>query len=698
MSENKVAITKGWMEALARLPQNIMSKAAAFFVKFQSNPEAPGINYERIQACKDDKFFSVRIDDAYRGIVVRHQNTYLLLWVDKHDDAYAWAAKKRCILNAATNVIQVYEEVPVPVAPEAKKQTKKTTLFGKESDADLRQIGVPDEQLAFVRSLADTKALEAAQDKLPGSVYEGLTWLAEGLPVDEILETIYPARKTATAPASFAAALSSPNSQADFMVVENEEELRRIMAEPLEKWRVFLHPTQRAIVDRTYKGPARVLGGAGTGKTVVAMHRAKYLAHTLAEGQNILFTTFTANLADDILANLRKICTLEELQRIEVINLDKLASRLLKEAGFTVKIIYNNDEIDALWNEARIHGPDELGLGTDFYKEEWARVVIPHKALTLAEYTEAPRSGRGIRLNLKKRKAVWKVLEAYKNILDDRNVRDVNKAMLDCATYMENKGARYAHIIVDEAQDFGNNAFRLIRALAGEPHANDIFIAGDANQRIYRNRAVLSQCGIDVRGRSRNLRLNYRTTEETRQYAFGILKGMVADDLDDGKDKTGGCKSLTHGPAPSVKQFADRDKEIAYIIQEIQSLSKSGVRLADICVALRSKKLCDAYKELLKQANIATYQITGSKGDDRRKDGVRIATMHRVKGLEFQYMIAAAVNDHIVPPSAVTADSQDELLRTELRNAERCLLYVVITRARKAAVITTSGAPSPLLV
>ena len=206
--------------------------------------------------------------------------------------------------------------------------------------------------------------------------------------------------------------MKNSESKKSFVVIEGEEELRRIMAEPLEKWRVFLHPTQRKIVKKNYKGAARVLGGAGTGKTVVAMHRAKYLASKLGDDERILFTTFTANLAEDIKSNLRKICSLDELQKIEVINLDAWVMRFLSEVGFSAKIEYG-EEIDKLWQRAVVDSLTDLDFPWPFYKDEWNRVVIPQETLSLEKYVKAKRTGRGVRLDRKKRIEVWKVFDAY---------------------------------------------------------------------------------------------------------------------------------------------------------------------------------------------------------------------------------------------------------------------------------------------
>ena len=293
---------------------------------------------------------------------------------------------------------------------------------------------------------------------------------------------------------------------------------------------------------------------------------------------------------------------------------------------------------------------------------------------------------------------VWKVLDTYQNLMKENQIRDINMAMYESRKLLEAAGSRsrYAHIIVDEAQDFSDNAYRLLRTLAGEEHKNDLFIVGDSHQRIYRNRPTLSKCGVNVRGRSSILRINYRTTEEIRRYAFALLNGISFDDLDDGADFGDRCQSLTHGLKPVVKSFGDAGEELAFILEEIRKLKDAGVILSNICIVARTKKLVDDYIAQITRAGLRAYEIKRSKTEDRSRDGVRVATMHRVKGLEFQYVFIAAVNNRVIPlPSAI--NRTDTVSEMETLTSEKCLLYVALTRAQKGAYITSYGRKSEFL-
>lgn len=697
MTDNvKVAISSDFLTAFARLPRQVQGKVTEFVNKFRNNPMSPGINYEKLNAGIDKKIFSVRIDDTYRGIVVRQQETgvYLLLWVDHHDEAYQWAARKRCEVNPKTGAIQVFD---VQNVVERVSAPEKVSLFATATDDELLKLGVPEVQLDLVKSFVSKEEFHKAEPSMPHDAYEHLSWLAEGFPMEEVLELVSEEQTAATSSEDLSAALDVSTTLKSFVVVEGEDELRRIMAEPLEKWRVFLHPTQRKIVRKEYSGSARVLGGAGTGKTVVAMHRAKHLASMCEGQQRILMTTFTANLAADIRENLRKICTLEELRKIEVIHLDAWVNQFLRESGFSAQIGYD-DAIDPLWEKAIFLANNDLPFDISFYEEEWNRIVVAQEALTLEKYVKATRNGRGTRLDRKKRMQVWKVFENYQNLMKENQIRDINTAMYECTKLLQSAGRRskYISIIIDEGQDFSDNAYRLIRALAGEEHPNDIFIVGDSHQRIYRNHPTLSKCGINVRGRSSILKINYRTTEEIRKHAFALLNGISFDDLDDDFDLGDKCQSLTHGEKPVVENFNNANDEFDFIFDEVKKLKENGVALTDICVVARTKKLVDDYIALFTRVGIRSYAIKRNKVDDRSFDGLRVATMHRVKGLEFKYVFIAAVNNRIIPlPSAI--NKTDAVSEAESITSEKCLLYVAMTRAQKGVYITSYGRKSEFL-
>ena len=342
-------------------------------------------------------------------------------------------------------------------------------------------------------------------------------------------------------------------------------------------WRVFLHPTQRRLVERHWNGPVRVLGGAGTGKTVAAMHRARWLARNLPEGR-ILFTTFARNLATDIESNLRSICSPEEMNRIEVTNLDRWVVRFLRGKRYEFQVEFGRNR--EAWQQALDLKPPELDLSDSFYEDEWEQVIEAKGVVSEQEYRHVSRVGRGTRLGRGARVRVWPVFEEYRAQLAERGLKEVDDAYRDAAALLgeDGAGSGYAAVVVDEAQDMGAQAFSLIRAIAPTA-SNDLFIAGDGHQRIYgRNRVVMGRCGIDIRGRSRKLRLNYRTTEETRRWAANLLAGSDIDDLDGGSDDNKGIRSLTCGPEPVLERFDTREEQIEFLMRYLAALQTSARR------------------------------------------------------------------------------------------------------------------------
>jgi len=698
----KVAISSDFLSAFVGLPQVVQVKVSKFLSQFQRDPTGPGINYERINAARDPNMRSVRIDDFWRGIVLKPEqgNIFLLLWVDRHNDAYAWARRHRCAVNATTGAIQVIETVQtqesesVPVA----KTLTTPRLFQSLSDSDLLLLGVPIALLPTVRALHSESDLDALQSILPAEAYEGLFLVLAGDPVERILAERDQQLDHSVNTDDFHQALDQVESRARFVIVDNETELAAVLKASLAQWRIFLHPSQRRLAEGVKSGPVRVLGGAGTGKTVVAMHRAKWLAeHGLPEGEKVLFTTFTRNLALDIEANLRELCPSATLARIEVVNLDLWVQRFLRGRSDRYEIVYG---VDAdLWKAAMRLKPATVNVPDRFYREEWQRIIQPQGIETLEEYKRASRIGRGTTLNRIERGKIWPVFGDYRRRLIQSGKREVDDAYRDATQQiMQNRsGLPYTAVIVDEAQDMGPSAFRLLRALVATG-ANDLFIVGDGHQRIYgRNKVVLSQCGIDIRGRSRKLWINYRTTEETRRAAVGLLEGCTADDLDGGTDPQKGYRSLTHGEPPVRRHFASADEQAVEIARLIKTTVMQGTLAAAMCVVARTHRELDDIEHRLQAQRLSTQRIQVDATEAGTANAVRLATMHRVKGLEFDTVIAASINDRLVPPQSAL-ETADPVERATIEREERSLLYVALTRARKQAYLFSYGSPSRLLI
>ena len=709
ISNVKVAISSDFMSAFAAIPKNMQGKVLEFVTQFKNDPTASSINYEKIAQFKDPTLRSVRIDKAYRGIVKKPEtgNVYMLLWVDHHDKAYEWAKNKKCNINPETGSVQVYDVTDIQ--PITEKDTtppvdSQTSLFASVHDRHLLKLGVPQDLLSMVRNIYSEEQLDKVAPQLPTEVNEALTALAAGYTLDEVYrEFDKSADEVKSIDAeNYEAAFENPDTKRRFFVVDDDLALQEILESPLEKWRVFLHPSQRSLVERDWNGPVRVLGGAGTGKTVVAMHRAKWLTENVFtdEHDKILFTTFTRNLAADIKENLAKICSAALMRRIEVVNLDRWVSGFLRKNGYTYDIDYGR-RTKPLWEKALTLAQSEMGFDDSFYREEWDRVIQPLAISSFSDYLKATRVGRGIRLTRQNRKSIWPVFEEYRLLLNENNIREVDDAMRDACAIIQNKGdvLPYKAIIVDEAQDMSAQAFKLIRQMIpGGEQKNDLFIVGDAHQRIYRHKVVLGQCGVNIIGRGRQLKINYRTTEENRHWAVNLLKGINFDDLNGGADDQKGYKSLIHGVIPMVKTTDSFQEEINFIVSYLDKIEQKYGSLNEICLVARTHDLLKQYEGALKAKGKETYFILRSEAEDRRKPGIRLATMHRVKGLEFERVIIAGVNDGIVPLRGEWLKTSDSVIQNESDIHERALLYVAATRAKKEVVVTSFGKPSNFLM
>lgn len=697
----KVALSKDFLESLARLPKKIQKKAREFTEKFQRDPTQPGLNFERINA-RDPKVRSVRIDQAYRVIVIHPPkgDVYVCVWVDHHDDAYRWAQNRVFEVNPTSGVFQLYDFDAVTLAEPESALVRKQTLFADVDEEDLLLAGVPSPLLPAVQSLKSDADLDALAPHLPEDAAEMLYYLASGFSLIDALEESERSKyATETVDTEdFAVSLAQPQSQRVFKVIENEEELESMLDAPLERWRIFLHPSQRKLVQLKANGPVRVLGGAGTGKTVVLMHRAQHLATEVftQTDDRILVTTFTRNLAIDLEMNLRNLCG-REFERIVVANLHRWAAQFMRKHGIKYDIIHEWER-SPLWEQA-IAETGNSDFPLVFYNEEWDRVVQAQDIRDQEGYLLARRVGRGTRLSRRQRATVWETMESYRQLLAGAGKSEWQDVVRETRQYIEKQELRlpYRAILVDEVQDLSPTDLRLLRAMVPEG-PNDLFLVGDGHQRIYGQQTRLGRCGINISGRSRRLKMNYRTTEQIRNAAIAVLKGFEIDDLDDGIDSLKGYYSLRQGPKPEIQHFTRENEEARYVVERINKWIGQGHPPHTICIAARTKhQVQDRYAPMLRAAGLDTVIVEVDLASEAQQPGVRVATMHRLKGLEFPHVILAGVQEGQVPPVA-HSEAADETSAEDHELQERCLLYVAMTRARDDLVITGFGRSSPLFV
>lgn len=713
----RLAVSKDYFGAYSRLPRKAQRKADEFLTKFQRDSTSLSIHLEPIRGTVDPLMRSARIGDDYRVILRAPESgdVFLVLWADHHDEAYRWAANKETAVHPATGSLQIFdtsiaarEKIEAEKAPSAasdRAEEGRPSLFERFSDEQLFLAGVPKALTPSVRHVTSDADLDALLSHLPPEAGEVLTGLAAGLGLDEALEEVL-GRETAPvgappAPAidvtDVSAALARETTQRQFRLIEGEAELDAALRYPLDVWRVFLHPRQRKIAETRSKGPMRVLGGAGTGKTVVAMHRVKFLVREVfpKPDDRVLFTTFNTNLAEDLKRQLAKLLEPDELARVDVINIDAWASRHLKSRGKIVRPAFDEQQTDQFRQAFEIYGDDVHDL--DFYRAEWREVVQEQGIRTVEEYVLAVRKHRGVPLSRTERRLLWPVFQSYRENLEREGLLELPDILRLAKADLDATGGppRYQSVVVDETQDFSQDALRLVRAIAGPERPDDLFLVGDAHQRIYRRATSLSACGIQIRGRrSQTLRLNYRTTGSICRWSLAVLADVDVDDLDEGKADRRGYVSLREGGDPHVECLPTLLDEERAVVETVKAGLELGWHPEDVCIVARTRyPLLDRFEPALSRVGIASVLLDKAEPGP----GVRLSTMHRVKGLEFPVVILVAMSEGDVPLVTPELRSNDTIIAAQALLRERSLVYVAASRARDELFVFGSGKLSPLI-
>lgn len=583
-------------------------------------------------------------------------------------------------------------------------------LFAGTTRDDLLLLGVPVPLVPAVFAVRTEADLDQLVPYLPSDAADGLYLVAAGDTIEAALAELEIAKGAATIDTEdFERALARAPSGGAFALVEDDDELAAMLDAPLEKWRLFLHPSQRRLVTLDAKGPTRVLGGAGTGKTVVAMHRARFLARKeglLAPGAKILFTTFTRNLAIDIGRHLDQLCGVER-ERIEVTNVHQLAASILKnDAGLRFGLVPDRDAERLLEDILRERFVGERPGPADprFYWDELRTVVLAQDVETEADYLRAKRTGRGTRLSRGQRRQIWAVFEEHRARLQEDGKITYADCIREARRFVESGlgGPRYAAVVADEVQDLSLSELRFLRALVPEG-PNDLFLVGDTHQRIYGHKASLGAAGINVRGRRSNrLRLNYRTTQAIRRFAIALYRGVDVDDLDEGKDEGKDFRSLRVGPPPRVAHFATEAEEERAVAAQVRDWLATARRVGrDVALVVPSSRDRERYRAALEHLGLPS-RFVSREGDDGHPEAVRIATMHRVKGLEFPCVWVTGVDRLALDESSAAhaspgRASYDEGALADRVHQDRNLLYVACTRARDELVVSSAGPTPPNL-
>ncbi|QDU96254.1 3'-5' exonuclease [Lignipirellula cremea] len=682
-----VSLSKTFAASTKKLSTPDRGRVFDFLTKFMEDPASPGVNFETIQGSKDSNLKSARITQDLRTILHQGAGMLTLLYAGHHEDAYRWAQHRRVENHPVTGTLQIVETTE---SVQAEIQDTAPTyevpkVFADYNDEYLISLGLPQDWLTIVRQIQNEDQLLAVCQKLPEEVSESLLTLSTG-------ELVTPPKPVApTAPVE-----QNPDNLRRFWVVQDAAELANILDRPIEDWVRFLHPSQRLLVTRDFNGPAKVSGAAGTGKTVVGMHRARRLA---AEGKRVLLTSFVTTLCRNIERNIHVLCAGTQNafdgsteSRITVSTVHKQALALARTTHPKIHPV-DSDKIEALVK--RHHGHGGYLFDTGFLVTEWNGVVEAQGITTWEEYRDAVRTGRGKPLTIKQRKDCWKV---FARIWEDLTAAQAYPWSGICRIAREavESGAvtsPFDAVIVDEVQDLQPADLQFLKALAAKDPGN-LMVLGDAGQRIYPGGFSLKKLGIDIRGRSHILRINYRTTEQIRRFADGLLAG-AADDMDEGAEDRR-SQSLLNGPAPTVQQFPNDAEQVNFVLGKIQALLQQGLSPRELAIFARSGKHLKSVRDALLNAGMEICSLSDNE-DVAAANGINLGTMHRAKGLEFKVVFIVDCNQGVVPHAYTLGKLRDQGDYDAGYERERQLLYVAITRARDEVFLTGVGKPSEFL-
>ena len=670
-------IASTFTDSLTKLTANEQTAVKSTVFDLQANPDLGGLNLHRVQGARDRDFWSARVNRDVRIIVHRQSDNTTLCYVDRHDDAYNWATRRRMEVHPRTGAMQIVElretvvEVPVFVQVERPAPPRPRPAAGM-SDDQLLGYGIPVEWMDSIRE-SDQDALLDIATHLPEEAAEALLLIATG----EMPQAPLPVQTPADP-------FDHPDALRRFRVMRDIEELRQALDYPWEKWSVFLHPAQRELVERDYNGPARVSGSAGTGKTVVALHRAVFLARANPDAR-ILLCTFSDTLASALHSKLRVLISNEPrlAERLEVHSVAAIARRLYRTIFGPAKIA--SSETVRMLIEDAASAASGLRFSVRFLMAEWEQVVDAWGLDTWEAYRDVQRLGRRRRLAESQRRILWDLFEQVRDRLDAKGLITQPELYRRLAeSIAQRTQPTFDFVVVDEAQDVNIGQLRFLAALgAGRP--NGLFFAGDLGQRIFQQPFSWKALGVDIRGRSRTLRINYRTSHQIRTQADLLLDPELSD-VDGNAEDRRGTVSVFNGPRPSIELVETEVDEINRVAEWITTATDEELAPHELSVFVRSNAELDRALKAVEEAGLDSLVL---KDDVQTRVGhVSVGVMHLAKGLEFRAVAVMACDEDIIPSESRLEQIEDESDLEDAYNTERHLLYVACTRARDHLLVT----------
>lgn len=673
----QIVLSADLMESLFRLDRKSQKLAMNAIDKLREDHMTFGLQMHKLDKASDGNMRSVRANDDLRIILNLFGDQIVLLHINHHDAAYKWAEKRIFKQNEFGNAF-IYEnfdvsEVKSDVAGISQYE-RPPLMKGKEFNTkDLVRIGLSEEHAAHIMEISDEEILLEFVGLIPDELQESVIDLYTG--VRSITEI-------------FAQMQEESVLKSDYLL--HEQNARRfVILDPsvawsdwadYEKWKVFLHPDQKRIVEASFNGPALIKGGPGTGKTIVGIHRAVWLAQNVFTDEKdvIVFCAFNKNLIRVVREKLAMLCKNNAiLERIQVDTVDQLISNGLKAGGRKVHF-YNNRQFDELLEEA--YSAYETSYSLSDLKFEYREVIQRYDLKTLEEYFDVKRLGMPPMLKSQREK-IWPFFEKISELKKERKCFDFeDRAQVYIKDY--ERGIikpQYASIIIDEAQDLTPIKLKALSIMCRNDR-NNLMILCDPNQRIYQLKSWEGEIGIRIIGRTRNLCVNYRTTHEIKTFAEEQFQWTRKNRVIDK-----GYKSISTGPKPVVKHFSSISKLKAFMVSTLNRWQTEENDLKDSAIIAPYKYMGDV-KRGLSEANLPFNEINVQNDNGEYEGVICLINIENCKGLEYKnvFLFNYVDSDDDLDYEKLEAEDLIEQRKAELYE---CRKYVATTRAKEELII-----------
>ncbi len=646
---------------------------------------------------KSDHYWSLTVNKKtqIRLIIYKKAPDLCLCYIDHHDKAYKWCETHQTKYNEERRCMQSYslpspEDHAIKYTNQIPENLKENPLqvqpiFSKVSDEQMLSAGVPEEWIPPLKKMTNEEQFGKVMSKLPQVPgYILLSFIIDGKSFEEVLKEFTPPDKNLkNNPNGF----DHPDSINYFRVVTDYKELEQALGNSWDDWLVYLDVRQQQLVCRNYNGPSKIFGAAGTGKTVVALHRVKYLTQN-SPNSRICLITFSKVLADDLE---RKLCLLFKssnlsAENIKVYDIQRLAEETRKlsetEQYFVSKPFTIREKLKRIIKK---HELDKV-FPPNFIISEYEKVVGPWNLWDFNKYKNFQRLGRGTPLRENHRQALSFCFQELQDELKSENRLTPFELYYRAADLTKNSNFSFDHVVVDECQDLGPHMLEFIRSLV-PPKQNDIMLCGDSGQALYQRYHSYAQHGLSVQGRSKNLAINYRTSKEIKDFSEKLTDTLAT--LDDGTKENRKTISKFNGPEPEIRFFDTPELEVENLTNWVKGLLENerlGIKAHEIAILARTENLLKPIKKSLENENIKAWILDHNA--NYLVNEIGLAEISRAKGLEFKCVAIVSCNEEHFPSEEKLREIKDAEERNQFLELEKNLLYVGATRARDVLYIS----------